>query len=59
MLDVLKRHEVQVLRKAGHTLAEVAKISGVSEGSVRRIIAEPPADAAAASAGHRSNRRSG
>lgn len=42
MLDVLKRHEVQVLRKAGHTLAEVAKISGVSEGSVRRIIAEPP-----------------
>ena len=42
MLDVLKRHEVQVLRKAGHTLAEIAKVSGVSERSVRRVVAEPP-----------------
>jgi transposase len=42
MLDVLKRHEVQVLRKAGHTLAEIVKVSGVSESSVRRVIAETP-----------------
>jgi len=37
MIDMLKRHEVQVLRRAGHTLAEVAAMAGVSVGTVRRI----------------------
>ena len=38
---MLKRHEIQVLRRAGHTLEAVATFSGVSIGSVRRVIAEP------------------
>jgi hypothetical protein len=29
MIDMLKRHEVQVLRRAGHSLPEVAKLAGV------------------------------
>lgn len=37
MIDMLKRHEVQVLRRAGHALMEVAALSGVSVGTVRRI----------------------
>jgi hypothetical protein len=41
MIDVLKRHEIQVLRRAGHTLEAVATFSGVSIGSVRRVSAEP------------------
>lgn len=41
MLDMLKRHEVQVLRKAGHNQLEVSALTGVSERSVRRIEAEP------------------
>ena len=41
MIDMLKRHEIQVLRRAGHTLEAVATFSGVSIGSVRRVIAEP------------------
>ncbi len=40
MIDMLKRHEIQVLRRAGHTLAEVAALSGVSVGTVRRVEAE-------------------
>jgi transposase len=41
MLDMLKRHAIQVLRKAGHTHAETAKLAGASERSVRRIEDEP------------------
>ena len=37
---MLKRHEIQVLRRAGHTWAEVAALSGVSVGTVRRVAAE-------------------
>jgi len=40
MIDMLKRHEIQVLRRAGHTLAEVAALSGASVGTVRRVTAE-------------------
>ena len=40
MLPLLKRHEVQVLLGAGHTHAEVAKLSGVSERTVDRIAVE-------------------
>lgn len=44
---MLKRHEVQVLRRAGHTLEEVAKLAGVSQSSVQRIEAEAPVEGAA------------
>jgi len=37
MEDMLKRHEIQVLRKAGHPQDEVAKLAGVSESTVRRV----------------------
>ena len=37
MIDMLKRHEIQVLRRAGHPQVEVAKLAGVSLGSVRRV----------------------
>ena len=37
MIDMLKRHEIQVLRRAGHSLAEVAKLAGVSRRSVVRV----------------------
>lgn len=39
---MLKRHEVQVLRRAGHGLKEVAKLAGVSQSSVQRIESEAP-----------------
>ena len=40
MLDMLKRHEIQVLRKAGHKATEVAALAGVSRRSVGRVEAE-------------------
>ncbi len=39
---MLKRHEIQVLRRAGHTLQEVVKLAGVSQSSAQRVEAEPP-----------------
>jgi transposase len=42
MIDMLKRHEIQVLRRAGHTLGEVVRLAGVSQSSVQRVEAEPP-----------------
>lgn len=42
MLDMLKRHEIQVLRRAGHNAAEVAALAKVSRRSVRRVEAEVP-----------------
>jgi transposase len=41
MIDMLKRHEIQVLRRAGHAQTEVAKLASVSLGSVRRVEREP------------------
>lgn len=41
MHDMMKRHEVQVLRRAGHAQADVARLTGVSEREVRRIEQEP------------------
>jgi transposase len=58
MIDMLKRHEIQVLRRAGHTLEEVATFSGVSIGSVRRVIAEPAVETVDADA-ERARRRVG
>jgi transposase len=40
MIEMLKRHEIQVLRRAGHTWAEVAALAGVSVGTARRVAAE-------------------
>ena len=40
MIDMLKRHEIQVLRRAGHTLTEVAALSGVSVRTVQRVAEE-------------------
>jgi transposase len=40
MIDMLKRHEVQVLRRAGHTWKAIAGLTGVSVRTVRRIAAE-------------------
>jgi transposase len=40
MIDMLKRHEIQVLRRAGHSLDEVARLAGVSRRSVVRVDAE-------------------
>jgi transposase len=42
MLTMLKRHEVEILLKAGHAKTEVAKLAGVSLCSVKRIAEEDP-----------------
>ena len=40
MLPVMKRHEIQVLRRAGHEVREVAALVGTSERTVRRVQSE-------------------
>lgn len=40
MIDILKRDEVQVLRRAGHVWKEIAPLGGGSVRPVRRIVAE-------------------
>jgi hypothetical protein len=39
MIDMLKRDEIQVLRRAEHTRSETATLSGVAEKTARRIAA--------------------
>ena len=39
---MLKRHEIEVLLKAGHAKIEVAGLAGVSLSSIKRIAAEAP-----------------
>jgi adenylosuccinate lyase len=39
---MLKRHEVEILLKTGHSKAEVARLAGVSLRSVNRIADEAP-----------------
>jgi len=41
---MLKRHEVEILLKAGHAKAEVARLTGVSLCSVKRIAQEQPVE---------------
>jgi len=41
MIDMLKRHAIQVLRAAGHGQGEIATLTDVSVRSVRRVEAEP------------------
>lgn len=55
MIEMLKRHEVQVLRQAGHTWKAIAALSGVS---VRRIAAED-ASTTIDNAGERARRQVG
>ena len=42
MLNALKRYEIQLLVAVGHTQAEVARLAGVDERTVRRVLREPP-----------------
>src|ERR1700746_1888178 len=42
MLGMLKRHEIEILLKAGHSKAEAARLAGISVGSVKRIAYEAP-----------------
>src|SRR2546427_318476 len=42
MLGMLKRHEIEILLKVGHSKAEVARLAGVSLCSVKRIAEEVP-----------------
>src|SRR5712691_9665898 len=42
MLGMLKRHEVEILLRTGHSKTEVARLTGVSLGSVKRIAQESP-----------------
>lgn len=42
MLEMLKRHAIQVLRRAGHSLPEVSELAGVSVRSVQRVQDEDP-----------------
>jgi len=55
---MLKRHEIQVLRRAGHTLKEVVNLAGVSQSSVQRVEAEASVSTFD-SAGQRGQRRVG
>jgi transposase len=41
VIDQLKRHAIQVLRKAGHTLDEIAELVSVGKRSVQRVVGEP------------------
>ncbi len=41
MIDLLKRHAIQVLRHAGHSLDEIAAQVAVGTRSVQRVIGEP------------------
>ncbi|MGQ0642133.1 MAG: hypothetical protein ACT4P6_15400, partial [Gemmatimonadaceae bacterium] len=41
MIDTLKRHAIQVLRQAGHTLEEIAAQVAVGKRSVQRVVDEP------------------
>ena len=40
MIDMLKRHEIQVLRRADHTWNEIATLTGVSVSTAQRVAAE-------------------
>ncbi|MEO7273178.1 MAG: hypothetical protein ABIX28_08560 [Vicinamibacterales bacterium] len=55
---MLKRHEIQVLRRAGHTWMEVAALCGVSVRTARRV-AEEAAVTTVDNAAERARRRVG
>ncbi|MFC1612160.1 IS21 family transposase [Myxococcota bacterium] len=39
---MVRRHEIQVLRKTGHELEEIAQLVGVGKSTVQRVVGEPP-----------------
>jgi len=41
MIEMLKRHAIQVLRQAGHDQADVARLVGVGVRTIRRVEGEP------------------
>jgi hypothetical protein len=43
MIDMGKRHEIQVGRRAGHDLVKAATLAGISRSRVQRVVDEPPA----------------
>ncbi len=53
---MLKRHEIQVLRRAGHGPKEIAELAGVSESSVHRVLAEAPVEEADDAASRKTRR---
>ncbi len=55
---MVRRHEIQVLRRAGHSLAETAAFVGVSRSTVQRVAGEAPV-ATFDSDGERARRRVG
>lgn len=40
MIDMLKRHEIQILRRADHSWNEIATLTGVSVSTAQRVVAE-------------------
>jgi hypothetical protein len=40
MIDMVRRHEIQVLRRAGHSLVATAKLVEVSKRTVERVDGE-------------------
>ena len=58
MIDMLKRHAIQVLRAAGHRQGDIARLTEVSIRSVRRVEGEP-AVGHVDDAGERERRRIG
>ena len=58
MIDILKRHAIQVLRAAGHSQSDVARLTDVALRSVRRVEAEPDVSHVD-DAGERARRRIG
>lgn len=41
MIDMTKRHEIHILRRAGQTLADTAKLAGASQSSLQRVEVGP------------------
>ena len=44
MYGAMKRHEIQVLRRAGVTIRKIAEQAGVSPSTIKRIVREPAVD---------------
>ncbi len=46
MYGAMKRHEIQVLKRAGVTIRQIAEQAGVSPSTIKRIVREPAIEAA-------------
>lgn len=45
MYGAMKRHEIQVLRRAGVPIRKIAELAGVSRSTIKRIVREPTIEA--------------